>query len=64
VDRHLAAATPDEQIVRTGEGIDTVVVRPVRKSGQLIEQLLAPPAADGWNPAAVALEVEVQPSTA
>ncbi|MDP9308303.1 MAG: hypothetical protein M3P15_08335, partial [Actinomycetota bacterium] len=29
-----------------GEGIDAVVVRPVRKSGQLVEQLLAVPAAD------------------
>jgi hypothetical protein len=32
--------------VGTGEGIDAVVVRPVRKSGQLVEQLLAVPAAD------------------
>ena len=46
VHSHLAAAAPNEQVVGAGEGIDAVVVRPVRKGGQLVEQLLAVPAAD------------------
>ena len=46
VHRHPPAAAPNQQVVGAGEGIYTVVVRPVRKSGQLVEQLPAVPAAD------------------